>query len=97
MRYSHGHQVIDFVPTFTKLKLLANWRRSNEEAFRTGDWKWQERSVDALICAMEGALMGFKSVALCIGTEGVLTVDSLWTYNPANRDDIGDDVNFFVA
>lgn len=60
MRCSHGHQVIDFVPTFTKLKLLANWCRSNEEAFRTGDWKWQERSMDALICAMEGALMGFK-------------------------------------
>ncbi|OWZ36538.1 cytoplasmic protein [Cryptococcus neoformans AD2-60a] len=50
---------------------------NNEEAFRTGDWKWQERSMDALISAMEGALMGFN----------------LWTYNPANRDDIGDDWN----
>ncbi|ODO10633.1 hypothetical protein I350_01230 [Cryptococcus amylolentus CBS 6273] len=50
---------------------------NEEEAFRTGDWKWQERSMDALISALEGALLGFN----------------LWTYNPSNRDDIGDDWN----
>ncbi|WVQ85927.1 hypothetical protein IAT38_008095 [Cryptococcus sp. DSM 104549] len=50
---------------------------NNEQALKTGDWKWQERMMDALISAMEGALVGFN----------------LWTYNPSNRDDIGDDWN----
>ncbi|KAL7422797.1 endo-1,4-beta-glucanase [Cryptotrichosporon argae] len=50
---------------------------NREEAFRTGDWKWQARMMDALISAMEHAFVGFN----------------LWTYNPANRDDIGDNWN----
>nr|ODN96011.1 cytoplasmic protein [Cryptococcus depauperatus CBS 7855] len=47
------------------------------EAFKTGDWRWQERAMDAMISAMESAQVGFN----------------LWSYNPANRDDIGDDWN----
>ncbi|WRT70672.1 uncharacterized protein IL334_007670 [Kwoniella shivajii] len=50
---------------------------NNEHALKTGDWKWQERMMDSLISAMESANVGFN----------------LWTYNPANRDDIGDDWN----
>jgi hypothetical protein len=34
--------------------------RSNEEAFRTGDFKWQERMISSLISAMESSLVGFK-------------------------------------
>ncbi|WVR08558.1 hypothetical protein IAU60_005613 [Kwoniella sp. DSM 27419] len=50
---------------------------NNEHALRTGDWKWQERMMDALISGIESANVGFN----------------LWTYNPDNRDDIGDDWN----
>lgn len=50
---------------------------SNEEAFRNGDWKWQERMLDALISAMEASMVGFN----------------LWAYNPYNRDDVGDNWN----
>nr|XP_019008152.1 cytoplasmic protein [Kwoniella pini CBS 10737]OCF46933.1 cytoplasmic protein [Kwoniella pini CBS 10737] len=50
---------------------------NNEHALKTGDWKWQERMMDSLISAMESANVAFN----------------LWTYNPANRDDIGDDWN----
>ncbi|WWD20684.1 hypothetical protein CI109_105160 [Kwoniella shandongensis] len=50
---------------------------NNEHALKTGDWTWQERAMDALISAMESAMVGFN----------------LWTYNPTNRNDIGDDWN----
>jgi hypothetical protein len=33
---------------------------SNEQAIKTGDWKWQERKMDAIISAMESSLIGFK-------------------------------------
>ncbi|OCF33707.1 cytoplasmic protein [Kwoniella heveanensis BCC8398] len=50
---------------------------NQEHALKSGDWKWQEKMMDAVISAMEAAQVGFN----------------LWTYNPANRDDIGDDWN----
>jgi hypothetical protein len=34
--------------------------RSGEEAFRTGDWKAQERMMDSLISALEASIVGFK-------------------------------------
>ncbi|EIW69938.1 hypothetical protein TREMEDRAFT_38611 [Tremella mesenterica DSM 1558] len=46
-------------------------------AFKTGNWKWQARMMDAIICAFEENMVGYN----------------LWTYNPANRDDAGDDWN----
>ncbi len=33
---------------------------SNEEAFSTGDFKWQERMMDAMISALEASSVGFK-------------------------------------
>ncbi|WWC98544.1 hypothetical protein V866_005436 [Kwoniella sp. B9012] len=50
---------------------------NNEHALKTGDWKCQRQMMDAMISALEGANVGFN----------------LWTYNPDNRDDIGDDWN----
>nr|XP_019051096.1 cytoplasmic protein [Kwoniella bestiolae CBS 10118]OCF30026.1 cytoplasmic protein [Kwoniella bestiolae CBS 10118] len=50
---------------------------NNEYALKTGDWKAQQQMMDAMISALESANVGFN----------------LWTYNPANRDDIGDDWN----
>ncbi|KAK6906628.1 cytoplasmic protein [Kwoniella mangroviensis CBS 8886] len=50
---------------------------NNEHALKTGDWKYQRQMMDAMISALESANVGFN----------------LWTYNPANRDDIGDDWN----
>ena len=47
------------------MSLLSVWAaahtpRSNEEAIRTGDWKWQNRMMDAMISAFESSLVGFK-------------------------------------
>ncbi|KAK4685812.1 hypothetical protein P7C73_g4320, partial [Tremellales sp. Uapishka_1] len=50
---------------------------NGEKAFRNGDWKAHERMMDAMISAFEASLVGYN----------------LWTYNPLNRDDIGDDWN----
>ncbi|EIM87043.1 cytoplasmic protein [Stereum hirsutum FP-91666 SS1] len=47
------------------------------EAFRTDDWKWQNRMMDAMITGLEQALVGF----------------TLWNYNPFNDDAAGDDWN----
>ncbi|PSS32123.1 hypothetical protein PHLCEN_2v2119 [Hermanssonia centrifuga] len=47
------------------------------EAFETDDWKWQMRVMDAMMTALEGALVGF----------------TLWNYNPDNDDQRGDDWN----
>lgn len=33
---------------------------SREEAFKTGDWKWQETMMDSLISALEASMVGFK-------------------------------------
>jgi len=44
------------------------------EAFRTGDFTWQEKMMDALISGLEQNLVGF----------------TLWTYNPLNDDVNGD-------
>ncbi|KAL1410100.1 hypothetical protein Q8F55_004103 [Vanrija albida] len=48
-----------------------------EEAFKTGNFKWQERMLDALISALESSRAHFN----------------LWAYNPRNRDHLGDDWN----
>ena len=32
---------------------------SKEEAFRTGDFSWHERMMDAMMCALERCLVGF--------------------------------------
>lgn len=50
---------------------------SKHEAFTTGDWKWQNRMMDALISALESSFAHF----------------SLWNYNPHNTDSHGDDWN----
>lgn len=46
-------------------------------AFRTDDWKWQRRMMDAMITALERANVGF----------------TLWNYNPENDDSRGDNWN----
>jgi hypothetical protein len=33
---------------------------SEEEAFRSGNFKWQERMMDSLISALESSLVGYK-------------------------------------
>ncbi|KAF9554990.1 cytoplasmic protein [Agrocybe pediades] len=47
------------------------------EAFKTDDFKWQMRMMDAMMTALENALVGF----------------TLWNYNPDNDDQRGDDWN----
>ncbi|KAF9521115.1 glycoside hydrolase family 5 protein [Hydnum rufescens UP504] len=47
---------------------------NKEDAFRTGDFSWHERMMDAMIRALERNLIGF----------------TLWTYNPENHDISGD-------
>ncbi|KAA1475251.1 glycoside hydrolase family 5 protein [Dentipellis sp. KUC8613] len=47
------------------------------EAFRTDDWKWQTRMMDAMITGLERSLVSF----------------TLWNYNPDNDDARGDDWN----
>lgn len=47
------------------------------EAFRSGDFTWQARMMDAVISALEGNLIGF----------------TLWNYNPLNEDATGDQWN----
>lgn len=50
---------------------------NNKEAFKTGDFTWQARMMDAMITGIERSLVGF----------------ALWTYNPLNTDKLGDDWN----
>ncbi|KAG8793614.1 hypothetical protein FRC17_008418, partial [Serendipita sp. 399] len=50
---------------------------NNGEGFRTGDFTWQARMMDALLCALEQSLVGF----------------TLWNYNPLNSDATGDQWN----
>lgn len=50
---------------------------NGETAFASGNWKWQERMLDAVITAMERSLVAFN----------------LWNYNPLNTDALGDDWN----
>lgn len=50
---------------------------NNEEAFTSGDYTLHARMLDALLSALESAAVGFN----------------LWTYSPANEDEIGDDWN----
>lgn len=33
---------------------------SEEQALKTGDWKWQARMMDAMMSAFEANLVGFK-------------------------------------
>ncbi|KAF9023012.1 glycoside hydrolase family 5 protein [Hymenopellis radicata] len=47
------------------------------EAFRTDDFVWQSRMMDAMITGLERSLVGY----------------TLWNYNPANDDERGDDWN----
>ncbi|EGG04240.1 family 5 glycoside hydrolase [Melampsora larici-populina 98AG31] len=47
------------------------------EAFKTGDFTWQERQMDALICGLESNFVSF----------------ALWNYNPYNTDLHGDGWN----
>ena len=35
-------------------------RFSRGEAFRTNDWTWQAKMMDALLTALEKSLVGFK-------------------------------------
>ncbi|KAJ9098743.1 hypothetical protein QFC21_004391 [Naganishia friedmannii] len=51
---------------------------NNREAFKTGDFRWQQRMMDALMTALERNMVGFN----------------LWNYNPENCDELGDDWNF---
>ncbi|KAI0260076.1 cytoplasmic protein [Gloeopeniophorella convolvens] len=46
-------------------------------AFKSGDWTWQRRMMDAMISGLERANVGF----------------TLWNYNPDNNDTHGDDWN----
>ncbi|GLB43995.1 putative tyrosine recombinase [Lyophyllum shimeji] len=50
---------------------------NKKEAFVTEDFTWQTRMMDAMMTALERSLVGF----------------TLWTYNPSNNDQIGDDWN----
>ncbi|GLB45923.1 putative cellulase (glycosyl hydrolase family 5) [Lyophyllum shimeji] len=50
---------------------------NNKEAFVTEDFTWQTRVMDVMMTALERSLVGF----------------TLWTYNPSNNDQIGDDWN----
>ncbi|OCH85892.1 glycoside hydrolase [Obba rivulosa] len=47
------------------------------EAFKTDDWTWQLRMMDAMVTALDRSLVGF----------------TLWNYNPDNDDHRGDDWN----
>ncbi|KAI0089638.1 glycoside hydrolase family 5 protein [Irpex rosettiformis] len=47
------------------------------EAFKTDNWKWQLRMMDAMLSGLERSLIGF----------------TLWNYNPDNDDAGGDDWN----
>ncbi|OBZ77054.1 hypothetical protein A0H81_02987 [Grifola frondosa] len=47
------------------------------EAFKTDNWFWQSRMMDAMLTALERSLIGF----------------TLWNYNPDNDDHKGDDWN----
>lgn len=38
----------------------AQLTNSKEEAFKTGNWEWHERMMDALISALESSKVGFK-------------------------------------
>ncbi|KAJ9121910.1 hypothetical protein QFC24_004492 [Naganishia onofrii] len=48
------------------------------EAFKTGNFRRQERMMDALMTALERNMVAFN----------------LWTYNPSNTDEVGDDWNY---
>lgn len=50
---------------------------NGEQAFSDGDFAWHARMMDALLSALESSMVGFN----------------LWTYSPANEDEIGDDWN----
>ncbi|GLB44062.1 putative cellulase (glycosyl hydrolase family 5) [Lyophyllum shimeji] len=50
---------------------------NKKEAFVTEDFTWQMRMMDAMMIALERSLVGF----------------TLWTYNPSNNDQIGNDWN----
>ncbi|KAG9226684.1 hypothetical protein CCMSSC00406_0006091 [Pleurotus cornucopiae] len=50
---------------------------NHKEAFKTDDWTWQGRMMDAMITGLERSLIGF----------------TLWNYNPDNDDKRGDDWN----
>ncbi|KIJ34283.1 glycoside hydrolase family 5 protein [Sphaerobolus stellatus SS14] len=50
---------------------------NEKEAFRSGNFKWQAKMMDAMITGLERSLLGF----------------TLWNYNPDNVDDHGDSWN----
>ncbi|KAG8901460.1 hypothetical protein FRB99_005289 [Tulasnella sp. 403] len=50
---------------------------NEKQAFNSGDFTWQERMMDALLCGLERSLVGF----------------TLWNYNPDNTDSHGDHWN----
>ncbi|TDL18255.1 glycoside hydrolase family 5 protein [Rickenella mellea] len=47
------------------------------QAFKTADWQWQAKMMDAMITGLERSLIGY----------------TLWNYNPHNDDITGDDWN----
>ncbi|KAF5310381.1 hypothetical protein D9611_012086 [Ephemerocybe angulata] len=50
---------------------------NKKAAFKSGDFSWQTKMMDAMITALERSLVGF----------------TLWNYNPDNTDNYGDDWN----
>ncbi|KAF8237581.1 glycoside hydrolase family 5 protein [Tricholoma matsutake] len=50
---------------------------NRKEAFRSEDWTWQSRMMDAMLSGLERSLVGF----------------TLWNYNPSNNDQQGDGWN----
>ncbi|KAG5635943.1 hypothetical protein H0H81_009592 [Sphagnurus paluster] len=65
------------VTIFSRLANLPRLDSSKKEAFKTEDFTWQSRMMDAMLTALERSLVGF----------------TLWNYNPSNNDQTGDDWN----
>ena len=52
---------MDLKSVQTSLRCCSEFMSSSHEAaLRTGDWKWPERMMDAIISALEANLIGFK-------------------------------------
>lgn len=69
-------------------------------AFKTDDWTWQRRMMDAMLTALERANVGFTYVLPSVPNMVVISLSyifrpiySLWNYNPDNDDARGDDWN----
>jgi hypothetical protein len=73
---------------------------SDGEALKSGNFRRQERMMDALMTALERNMVGFKYVTSIPLTLQIIAdflscaVHSLWNYNPSNTDEVGDDWNY---